>query len=131
MLMKATKNLLVYALILAAGLALGRYVPQVVRAVTPKYSEGDFTAYYPDARTHVIVYGTATCPYCIKTRAYLTEHHIAFADIDVDKSEKGKRDFAQLGGKGVPLILIGNRQMTGFNQGAIDAALDKVKPAAM
>jgi mycoredoxin len=131
MLLKASKNLLVYALILVAGLAAGRYVPRLVSMVTPKYSEGNFSAYYPDAQTKVIVYGTETCPYCIKARAYLTEHRIAFADIDVDKSEKGRREFAQLSGKGVPLILIGNRRMTGFNKATIDAALDNAKAAAM
>jgi len=131
MLLKATRTVLVYGAILAAGLAAGRYVPQLIQMVTPKYSEGNFSAYYPDARTRVIVYGTETCPYCIKARAYLTEHRIAFADIDVDKSEKGRREFAQLGGKGVPLILIGNRRMTGFNKATIDAALDNAKAAAM
>lgn len=129
MLLKTTKTILLYALILAAGLAIGRYVPQVIRMMTPKYSDGNFTAYYPDPKTRVIVYGTETCPFCIKTRAYLTERHIPFIDIDVNKTEKGKRDYAQLGGKGVPLILIGNRKMTGFDQPTIDAALNTIKPA--
>lgn len=131
MLLKTTKNILVYALILGAGLAAGRYVPELVRMVTPKYSEGNFAAYFPDVHTKVIVYGTDTCPYCIKTRAYLAERHIAFTDIDVDKSDKGRRDFAQLGGKGVPLILIGDRKMIGFDKAVIDAALAKIKPAAI
>ena len=129
MFLKATKNFIIYGLILAAGLAAGRYAPQLIRMVTPNYSEGDFSAYYPDAKTNVVVYGTETCPYCIKTRDYLKAHRIAFADIDVNKSEKGKRDFEKLGGKGVPLILIGNRQMNGFNQPAIEAALAKLPPA--
>ena len=128
---KAIRNLLLYGGILAIGLMLGRYVPQLIYMLTPKYSEGNYSAYYPDARTKVIVYGTETCPYCIKTRTYLKERHIAFADIDVAKSEKGKRDYAQLAGKGVPLILIGNRRMTGFDPATIDAALDKAKAAAM
>lgn len=131
MLLKTTKNILVYAAILAAGLGAGRYVPEVVRMLTPKYSEGNFTAYFPDARTKVIVYGTDTCPYCIKTRTYLKEHHIAFVDIDVNTSEKGKNEFSRLGGKGVPLILIGNRQMTGFNEKVIREALDQIKQAAL
>ena len=131
MLFKASKTVLVYGLILLAGLAAGRYIPQLVQMVTPKYSEGNYNAYYPNARTKVVVYGTETCPYCIKTRAYLNARHIPFLDIDVNKSEKGKHDFAQLGGKGVPLILIGDRQMVGFNQAVIDDALDKIKTAAM
>lgn len=128
---KTAKNLVVYGLILAGGLAVGRYLPQVAQMVMPKYNQGDFAAYYPDAKTRVVVYGTETCPYCAKARAYLKERQVAFGDFDVAKSEKGKQDFAKLGGKAVPVILIGDRQLVGFNQAAIDAALDKLKSPAM
>jgi glutaredoxin len=128
---KIAKNLALYALILAGGLAIGHYVPEAVRMLKPKYSEGNFAAYYPDAKARVVVYGTATCPYCAKTRAYLKERNIAFNDFDVDKTDKGKRDFAELGGKAVPVILIGNRKLVGFDQSAIDAALDKLKSSSM
>lgn len=130
MLLKATKNVLVYGLILVAGLALGHYTPQLIRMLTPNYSEGDFSEYYPDAKVKVALYGTETCPYCVQARKYLRERKIDFVDFDINNSEKGRRDFSALGGKGVPLILIGNRQMSGFNQAAIDAALGKIKPEA-
>lgn len=128
---KKAKNLAVYAAILAGGLAIGHYLPQAVRMVMPKYSEGNFTAYYPDAKTQVVVYGTETCPYCARTRAYLKTRNIAFGDFDVDKSEKGKHDFNELGGKAVPVILIGDRKLVGFDKEAIDAALGKLKSASM
>ncbi len=122
---------MIYGLILVGGLAVGRYLPQLAQMVMPKYQQGDFAAYYPDAKTRVVVYGTETCPYCAKARAYLKERQVAFGDFDVAKSEKGKQDFAKLGGKAVPVILIGDRQLVGFNQAAIDAALDKIKSPAM
>lgn len=128
---KTAKNLVIYGVILAGGLAAGRYLPQVAQMVMPKYSQGDFAAYYPDAKTRVVVYGTETCPYCAKARAYLKERQVAFGDFDVAKSDKGKQDFAKLGGKAVPVILIGDRQLVGFNQAAIDAALDKLKSSTM
>ncbi|WP_323144523.1 glutaredoxin family protein [Massilia phyllosphaerae] len=128
---KTAKNVVIYGLILVGGLAVGRYLPQLAQMVMPKYQQGDFAAYYPDAKTRVVVYGTETCPYCAKARAYLKERQVAFGDFDVAKSEKGKQDFAKLGGKAVPVILIGDRQLVGFNQAAIDAALDKIKSPAM
>jgi glutaredoxin len=128
---KQAKNLVLYALILAGGLGIGQYVPKLVNMLKPSYSEGNFAAYYPDAKTRVVVYGTETCPFCAKTRAYLKERNIAFGDFDVDKSDKGKRDFGELGGKAVPVILIGNRKLVGFNQKAIDAALDQLKSKSM
>ncbi len=128
---KTARTIAIYGLILAGGLAAGHYVPQAVRAMMPKYSEGNFNAYYPDARTRVVVYGTETCPYCARARAYLNERQVAFGDFDVAKSDKGKQDFARLGGKAVPVILIGNRQLVGFDKDAIDAALDQLKAAPM
>jgi glutaredoxin len=128
---KASKNLLIYGLILAAGLGIGHYLPAVAKMIMPKYSQGNFNAYYPDARTRVVVYGTPTCPYCAKARAYLKARNIAFADFDITGSDKAKRDFAQLGGKAVPVILIGDRQLVGFDKEVIDAALDKLKSSSM
>lgn len=127
---KGKKNILVYGLILVTGLTLGHYIPQLVRMLTPDYSEGNFSAYYPDANVQVVLYGTETCPYCVQARKYLRERQIAFVDFDINNSEKGRRDFSALGGKGVPLILIGNRQVSGFNQASIDAALGKIKSEA-
>jgi glutaredoxin len=128
---KKAKNLVLYTLILAGGLAIGHYVPQAVKMLKPSYSEGNFAAYYPNAQTRVVVYGTATCPFCAKARAYLKERNVAFGDFDVDKTEKGKHDFGELGGKSVPVILIGNRKLVGFDQKAIDAALASMPSTPM
>jgi glutaredoxin len=128
---KAAKNLVMYGLILGGGLAIGHYLPAAARMLTPKYSEGNFNAYYPDARTRVVVYGTPTCPFCAKARDYLKERNIAFGDFDVTTSDKARNEFAQLGGKAVPVILIGNRQLVGFDKEAIDAALDQLKSKSM
>ena len=128
---KAARNLLMYGLILGGGLAIGHYLPAAAKMLTPKYSEGNFNAYYAQAGTKVVVYGTPTCPYCAKARAYLKERGIAFSDFDLTTSDKAKRDFTQLGGKAVPVILIGNRQLVGFDKDAIDAALDKLKTSSM
>lgn len=115
---------LMYGLIIAAGLAIGWGAPRVYAALKPAFSEGDFSAHYLGKQTNVVLYGTATCPYCIKTRAYLREHNIKFADLDVGKDEQARTAFAQLGAKAVPVILIGKRRLDGFNVTALQSALD-------
>jgi len=130
MLSKAVKAIVVYGLILACGLGAGYALPKVTRWLTPNYSEGNFAAYYPNPATRVVVYGTATCPYCAKARAYLSERKVPFGDFDVAQSDKGRHDFAELGTKNVPVILIGNRKLVGFDKNAIDAALDKLRGPA-
>ncbi|NVE01016.1 glutaredoxin family protein [Massilia sp. BJB1822] len=122
---KKLKTAAAYVVILAAGLGAGLAIAKLPAMFKKPYVEGNYAAYFPDTATKVVVYGTETCPFCIKTRAYLKEHNIAFADLYVDQSEKAKKEFAQLGGGGVPMILIGNRRIEGFNQAAVEDALKK------
>lgn len=123
---KLFKSIALYVLVLAGGLAVGIGGQRAYAALKPNYTEGDYQAYFHDSATKVVLYGTPTCPYCAKARAYLTEHHIAFADHDLKSDKKALQEFDQLQGKSVPLILIGNRRIEGFNQSAVEAALKKI-----
>lgn len=120
---KRIKTLLSYALILAAGSAIGIALPRLYQEFRPVYSTGDYSAHYPDKSTNVVVYGTATCPYCQQARSYLEERQIRFVDIDVNESKAGRQAFVDLGGKAVPVILVGDRLLTGFNKRHLDDAL--------
>ena len=123
MFVRYAKQAVMYGLIVGAGLGSGWAIPRVMHMLKPAYTTGDYAAYYAGTRTDVIVYGTSTCPYCRKTREYLTAHHIAFTDVDVFGSAKGKHDFPELGGTSVPVVLIGQRRINGFNPDALQAAL--------
>jgi glutaredoxin len=109
------KTRLLGLLILAAGSGAVYAAPARGAAPKPAYSTVD----------RVVLYGTATCPYCAQARAHLRAKNIPFADVDLDTSAKGRREFARLGGKGVPLILVGESRVIGFDQEALDAALAK------
>ncbi len=71
----------------------------------------------------VILYATSWCGYCQKARAFLDRNHIAYKEYDIEKSSEGRRQFAALRGSGVPLILVGNEEIRGWNQGALTEAL--------
>lgn len=124
--MKHIKTALTYLLILAAGLGTGFVVANAPKWLKKPYVEGNYAAYYPNAQTKVVVYGTQSCPYCAKTREFLRAKKIEFADLDVQHSPKAQKEFEQLGGSGVPVVLIGNRRIQGFNQDAFEAALKTV-----
>ncbi len=64
----------------------------------------------------VVMYSTSWCGYCKQAARYFRRKGIAFTEYDIEKSAKGARDFRKLGGRGVPVILIGNRRMNGFEQ---------------
>jgi len=71
----------------------------------------------------VILYGTDWCSNCKMTRAYLRKNRIPFFEYDVEKSPEGQRQFKALQGNGVPLLLVKNNVLRGFDPQAIQAAL--------
>jgi len=67
-----------------------------------------------EANKKVIIYTTTWCGVCKKAKSYFKTHGIPYQEYDVESSEKGRRDYKKLKGRGVPIILVGNRRMNGF-----------------
>jgi len=121
------KRVSVYALILGVGLAVGHLIPRLPMLLKPSYQLGDFADHLPDPHTRVVVYGTANCSFCRSTRAYLMKRGIKFADLDVEISAAAAASHAQLGGGGVPVVVIGRRLIRGYQPEAFDAALANIE----
>ncbi|MEO8717509.1 MAG: glutaredoxin domain-containing protein [Burkholderiales bacterium] len=68
----------------------------------------------------VVMYATSWCPYCAKARAYFARSGIAYVEHDVEKSANASAEFKRLGGRGVPLIVVGREQMDGFSEVAFE-----------
>jgi glutaredoxin len=71
----------------------------------------------------IVMYATSWCPHCKRARAYFAAKGLAYREIDVEASEAGRREFKELGGGGVPLILANGKSMRGFNPARMDAML--------
>lgn len=71
----------------------------------------------------VVMYATAWCSFCKRARAYFQRNGIAYVEHDVEKSPAAKAEFARLGGKGVPLIVVGRAAMSGFSESGFEALL--------
>ena len=71
----------------------------------------------------VVLYGTSWCANCKQTRAYLRKNKIPFFEYDVEQSPEGQRQFKALQGNGVPLLLVKNNVLRGFNPDAINRAM--------
>ncbi len=73
----------------------------------------------------VIVFSTPTCTWCRAVKQHLKKHHIKFKDIDVSRDERAARDMLRrTGQQGVPVTLIDNRPIIGFNKELINRLLD-------
>lgn len=71
----------------------------------------------------VVLYGTSWCSNCKMTRAYLRKNRIPFFEYDVEQSPEGQRQFKILQGNGVPLLLVKNNVLRGFDPEAIQRAM--------
>ncbi|MFT5085556.1 MAG: mycoredoxin [Lentisphaeria bacterium] len=63
----------------------------------------------------VILYATQWCGYCKKARSLLNDNNIPFYEYDIEKSQEGAKQHKNLGGKGIPLLLINGEVIKGYN----------------
>lgn len=112
--MKNIKSVAVYVALLLAGLAVGYAVPRVPSWLHRNYVEGDYSAYFHDEHTRVIVFGTKSCSFCKRAEAYMKTRGITYAFEDVESSPSSAASHAKLGIGGVPVVIIGNRVVQGF-----------------
>ncbi|WP_189346249.1 glutaredoxin family protein [Undibacterium macrobrachii] len=120
------KQSLYLVVTIIVGLSIGNAIINIKELTKKSYMEGDYSEFYVGTKSQVILYGTTTCPFCKEARSYLKSKNISFVDYDVDLHEQGRKDFQKLNGEVVPLILIGDRKISGFNSQAIDDALSQL-----
>lgn len=73
----------------------------------------------------VILFSTPTCSFCNTAKRYFRENKIRFTDVDVSKDQKAALDMQRKTGQtGVPVILINNRPIAGFDKNKIDKLLN-------
>jgi len=72
----------------------------------------------------VKVYSTPTCPWCHRAKDYLAKKSVQFEDIDVTKSPDKANEMVKLSGqRGVPVIVVDNEVIIGFDQAKLDKLL--------
>jgi glutaredoxin len=98
------------ALVLALALAAAADAPPVQAESTPQ----------------VVMYATSWCPYCARARAYFAESGIAYVEHDVEKSATARAEFKRLGGRAVPLIVVGREKMDGFSEVGFEFLMARV-----
>ena len=73
----------------------------------------------------VKVYSTPTCPYCIRAKEYLKSKNIDFQNIDVSSDEQATEEMVKFSGQmGVPVIVIDNNVVVGFDRAKINSLLN-------
>jgi len=73
---------------------------------------------------HVRVYTTSTCPHCRRAKAFLVENGVEFEEYDVFRDQNARKNMIdQSGQMGVPVLIIGEDVVIGFDPVAISNKL--------
>ena len=73
----------------------------------------------------IIVFSTPNCPWCTKVKRYLKEHNFRFRDVDISKDDKAAKDVVRRTGQmGVPVVIVNNKPIIGFNKKELDRILN-------
>lgn len=87
-------------------------------------------AFASQGSAEVVIYTTSWCGYCRKAKQYLTSRKVNFVEKDVEKDQAAARELAakaaaaKVRPTGVPVIDVKGKLILGFDQPALDAALD-------
>ena len=72
----------------------------------------------------IVLFTTPSCPWCRAVKTYLRQKGFRFREVDVSKDPDAARDMIRrTGQRGVPVLLIGNRPIVGFDREKIDKLL--------
>ncbi len=74
--------------------------------------------------TRVVIYTTLKCPHCQHLKRWLKKNHVPFLDFNVANPGKIQKKFFEIGGRTVPLIVVGDQSFEGFNPNQLKNVLE-------
>jgi len=73
----------------------------------------------------VKIYTTPTCPWCQRTKQFLSRHGISYEELDVASDLKAREEMVQRSGQlGVPVIDIDGELIIGFDEAKLRQKLN-------
>ncbi len=64
----------------------------------------------------VTVYTSDTCPYCVAAKDFLDSNNVEFEEKNVTQSEEARNDLIEKGYRGVPVIIVDEEEIVGFDK---------------
>jgi len=72
----------------------------------------------------IIIFTTPSCPWCRKTKQYMRDRGFSFKEVNVLQYRPAIKDVQRMTGQtGVPVVVINNHPIVGFNKSKIDRLL--------
>ena len=85
--------------------------------------------YIPDKNSKKItLYSTEWCSYCASVRKYFETHNVQFKEFDVEQSAAGMLGLWAFRADAVPIVVVGDQIIYGYDMEKVSTALDRLKP---
>lgn len=68
----------------------------------------------------ITIYTADWCRVCHRAKKYMDDKGYQYIERDIENNPRARREFDRMGGKGVPVILVGNKRMDGFSAGQLE-----------
>jgi len=75
------------------------------------------------SQPRVIIFTSSSCPWCNRVKQYLREQRFRFREVNVERDPEGARELKRRNIMGVPVVLINNQPIVGFDKIKIDKLL--------
>ena len=72
-----------------------------------------------------IIYTSSTCPYCTMAKDYFNEKGVNFEEKNVQTDATAREELMAKGYTGVPVIIIGEEEIVGFDKARLEKLLDQ------
>jgi glutaredoxin-like YruB-family protein len=64
----------------------------------------------------VEIYTSKSCSYCHAAKEFLSQNNISFTEYDITQDAQARRELMKKGYRSVPLIIIENEEISGFDK---------------
>jgi glutaredoxin len=118
---------IIYISIIAVGVLAGFQAPKIKKMFHKDYVTGNYDSYFPNQETKIILYSKSWCEFCKKTREFLNASGKKYVEYDIEKNAAALEQYNKLGGNGgVPMVIIGSRQINGYYPPAFTEAIQLI-----
>jgi len=71
----------------------------------------------------VELYTTESCIYCHAAKDFFEEHNISYTEHNITKDSEARKNLMKKGYRSVPLIIVGDQEILGFDEEELAQAL--------
>lgn len=72
----------------------------------------------------ITVYTSTTCSFCHMVKDYLDSKGLKYTEKNIAEDKEARMEMMKMGFTGVPVVIIGDEKILGYDKAKIDAALE-------